>query len=56
VFFELNVKKQFTVGGKSQSYLLAKCPDGHLNARGTAVFSDGKRLEGEVVRPCTPKG
>ena len=56
VFFELNVKRKFTYKGKSQSYLLAKCPDGHLNARGTAVFSDGKELSGEVVRPCTPKG
>jgi len=56
VFFELKVKKTFTAGGKSQSYLLAKCPDGHINARGTAVFSDGNELTGEIVRPCTPKG
>jgi hypothetical protein len=56
VFFELNVKKKFTFKGKSQSYLLAKCPDGHINARGTAKFSDGRSLSGEIVRPCTPKG
>lgn len=56
VSFELNVKRKFTYKGKSQSYLLAKCPDGHLNARGTAVFSGGAQLSGEVVRPCTPKG
>jgi hypothetical protein len=56
VFFELNVNRKFTYKGKQQSYLLAKCPDGHLNARGTAIFSDGKKLSGEVVRPCTPKG
>lgn len=56
VFFELNVNRKFTYKGKSQSYLLAKCPDGHLNAKGTAIFSDGKHLTGEVVRPCTPKG
>jgi hypothetical protein len=56
VFFELNVNRKFTAGGKSQSYLLAKCPDGHINARGTAIFSDGRKLSGEIVRPCTPKG
>jgi hypothetical protein len=56
IFFELNVNRKFTFGGKSQSYLLAKCPDGHINARGAAIFSDGRKLEGEVVRPCTPKG
>ncbi|HET7485954.1 MAG TPA: hypothetical protein VFJ64_11355 [Solirubrobacterales bacterium] len=55
-FFELNINRKFTYKGKQQSYLLAKCPDGHINARGTAVFSDGKKLSGEIVRPCTPKG
>ncbi len=54
--FELNVDRKFTYKGKKQSYLLAKCPDGHLNAKGTGVFSDGTRLAGSVVRSCTPKG
>jgi hypothetical protein len=56
VYFELKIDRKFTYKGKKQSYLLAKCPDGHLNARGTGVFSDGTRLSGEVVRSCTPKG
>jgi hypothetical protein len=56
IFFELNVDRKFTYKGKKQSYLLAKCPDGHLNAKGTGVFSDGTRLAGSVVRSCTPKG
>lgn len=34
----------------------ATCPDGHLNARGTAVFADGTRISGGVVRTCTGKG
>lgn len=54
--FELNIGRNFTYKGKKQSYLLAKCPDGHLNAKGTGVFSDGTRLTGGVVRSCTPKG
>jgi hypothetical protein len=56
IFFELNVGRNFTYKGKKQSYLLAKCPDGHLNAKGTGVFSDGTKLTGSVVRSCTPKG
>lgn len=36
--------------------LSATCPDGHLNARGTAVFADGTKVSGAVVRTCTGKG
>lgn len=35
--------------------LSAKCPDGKLQAHGTAVFSDGTRASAEVVRACTGK-
>jgi hypothetical protein len=34
----------------------ATCPDGHLNARGTAIFADGTKASGGVVRTCTGKG
>ena len=34
----------------------ATCPDGHLNARGSAVFVDGTKMFGSVVRTCTGKG
>jgi len=37
-------------------YLSAKCPDGHIDAQGEAVFGDGTRAKGGVTRPCTPKG
>jgi hypothetical protein len=56
IFFELNFGRQFTYKGKKQSYLLAKCPDGHLNAKATSVFADGTKLTGSFVRSCTPKG
>lgn len=56
ISFSLRVGKIFTYKGKKQSYLLAKCPDGHLNAKGVGVFSDGSRLAGSLVRSCTPKG
>jgi hypothetical protein len=35
--------------------LTAKCPDGKLQAHGTAVFSDGTRASAEVIRTCTGK-
>jgi len=54
--FNLTINKKFTVGGKKKSYLNAKCPTGRLFAKGEAVFSDGKKVEGGVTRSCTPKG
>lgn len=46
-FFTLTLKK---------GIISATCPDGHLNAHGTAKFADGNSLSGTVVRPCTGKG
>jgi hypothetical protein len=40
----------------NKGILSATCPDGHLNARGTAVFAEGLHMSGEVQRPCTGKG
>jgi hypothetical protein len=56
ISFSLKIGRTFTYQGKKQGYIAAKCPDGHLNAKGTGVFSDGTRLTGSIVRPCTPKG
>jgi hypothetical protein len=36
--------------------LFGKCPDGRLQANGTAVFADRTKASATVVRPCTPKG
>lgn len=48
--------KSFSLTFNRPGYLLAKCPDGHLNAKATSVFSDGSKLTGSFVRACTPKG
>jgi hypothetical protein len=40
----------------NKGILSATCPDGHLDARGTAVFADGTQASGGVVRTCTGKG
>lgn len=36
--------------------LSAKCADGHFNAQAEAVFRDGSKLKGTLVRTCKPKG
>ena len=46
-YFKLKFKKGF---------LMAKCPDGRLQAHGTGVFTDGTKASATVIRPCTPKG
>jgi hypothetical protein len=46
----------FDRGYKNTPFLFANCPDGHLNAKATSVFSDGTKLTGSFVRACTPKG
>jgi hypothetical protein len=54
--FQLTFHRDFTYKGKKQSYFLAQCPDGHLNAHATSVFADGSKLTGDFVRSGTPKG
>ncbi|HEX3240536.1 MAG TPA: hypothetical protein VHR18_10435 [Solirubrobacterales bacterium] len=54
--FSLKIDKKFTYKGKRVSVLSAKCPDGKLQAHGTAVFRDGTRLSADFVRSCTSKG
>jgi hypothetical protein len=40
----------------NKGIISATCPDGHLDARGTAVFAEGTKMSGGVVRACTGKG
>lgn len=55
--FQLEIFRTFTYKGKQQSYLLAKCPSGKLQARAESFFRGSSApLIGEFSRPCTPKG
>jgi hypothetical protein len=45
----------FNLTINKKGVLLAKCPDGKLQARGEAKFSDGTVAKAEVVRACTGK-
>ena len=48
--------KNFNLTINKKGYLLAKCPDGHIDAQGEAIFKDGTEAKGAVTRPCTPEG
>jgi hypothetical protein len=54
--FSLTIRRTFAYGGERQSYLSAKCPDGHLSTRVTGFFADGSEVSDRFVRACTPKG
>ncbi|MBK5219565.1 MAG: hypothetical protein JJE35_07250 [Thermoleophilia bacterium] len=54
--FSLKIDKKFTYKGKKVSVLTAKCPDGKLQAKATAIFADGTKATAEFVRTCTGKG
>jgi hypothetical protein len=54
--FQLKIDKKFNYQGKKVSVLTAKCPDGKLQAKATAVFADGTKAAAEFVRTCTGKG
>ena len=54
--FSITNKKIFTYKGKKQSYFLAKCPTGSLFGEGEVSFTNGDRLKGSVVVPCTAEG
>jgi hypothetical protein len=54
--FNLEFFREFTYKRKKRSYLLAKCPTGKLQAHAEALFADGSKRYGDIVRPCTPRG
>lgn len=39
--------------GNKKKVLLAKCPDGKLQAHGTAIFADGTKASATIIRTCT---
>ncbi len=55
--FSFKIKRLFTYKGtKKQSFALARCSNGHLSARVSALFSSGETIAGTVTRACVPKG
>lgn len=54
--YSLSVHRTFTSSGHKQSYLVASCPTGKFFAHGTVAFTNGTKVDGTIVRPCTPGG
>ena len=51
----LEIGKRFHYMGEEKSYLLARCPDGHLDGRAASVFAGGFTQTDSFVRSCVPK-
>jgi len=43
----------FSLAITKRGVLLAKCPDGKLQAHATAMFSDGTKASATIIRTCT---
>ena len=48
-----SMRRVYTYKGKRLSVLSGRCPDGKFQGKGTFTYSDGSRLSGGLVRPCT---
>jgi hypothetical protein len=55
VQFNLAIHRLFKRHGKKQSYLLARCANGHFFAHAIAKYRNGPTLVGNVVRACKPR-
>jgi hypothetical protein len=51
---KLRLGRRFTYKGSQESFLTASCPTGHYFTEGNILFSDGTRLKGTHILPCTP--
>lgn len=54
--FSLKLGREFAYQGMPHNFLSLKCADGQILAKDTAAFSDGTKIIGTAVQPCTPKG
>jgi hypothetical protein len=54
--FNLKIDRKYTFKGKRMSVLSARCRDGKLQAKATAVLADGTRATGTILRTCNSRG
>lgn len=53
--FSLKIDRKYTFKGKRMSVISAKCPDGKIQAKATAKFTDGTAATAGIIRGCTGK-
>lgn len=54
--FSLKIHRLFGFAGVKQSYAMASCHNGKLNAKIDATFSNGVGVSGDLSKPCTVAG
>ena len=54
--FNLKIDKKYSYKGKKVSVLNLGCPTPKLPVHIESIFSDGTKLEAELIRTCTAKG
>ena len=64
--FDFEIKRLYAFKGRRKSYDLTRCPDGHIDAKGTGTFKDEVRdgvndgeqtmISAKLSFPCTPRG
>ena len=52
----VKIDRKWTYKGARHSFINARCPDGHLQARGSFAFADGTKLTGTFVNTCKMRG
>lgn len=52
--FSITIGRHLESDGAKQDYVMAKCPDRHLDARLGVALTDGTKLVANVVRACNP--
>ena len=55
IYGRLKIGREWVYKGKRHSYANASCPDGRLQAKVRSTFADGTVLQGDFLKPCTPK-
>jgi hypothetical protein len=53
--FSLKIDRKYTFKGRKMSVISAKCPDGKIQAKATAKFTDGTAATAGIIRGCTGK-
>jgi hypothetical protein len=50
---QVDIGRRFSIGGRSRSYVSARCSDGILHTHGRFTFADGTIVDGSVEKACT---
>lgn len=52
---DVDIGRHFKAGGKTRSYVSARCSDGIIDTHGRFTFADGTIIDGSVEKACSVK-